>query len=280
MSKINPNTRTMRNLIAGGLLAGVLLVPSVASAAGGGHYGHHGGHYSGGHRSGYGYGGHHGGYGYRSHYGGYGYRGHIGGLHLGLSFGHGGAYGGGYRGYGLHSRYGRYGFGYRSPYYGSYGTSGSYAAASAPRYRQRDTTPYVAEKTYSGQSVAAPWDLLAAGRYTDALRTFGHQASGDPGNSLPKVGYALASAMSGDLNTGAWAMRRALQANPDALEYVTVSHELRPRIEHLVHDYAQHTDAKFMVSTLRQLLGDGVPVAGPPVNSPVTHVTHGRGQDY
>ena len=278
MSKNNPSTRNRRNrwnLLAFGLLAGVVLVPSAASAAGGHHYsGRHGGHR---------YSGHH----YGGHHRGYSYGGHHGGLHLGLSFGRHGSYSGGYLGYGRHRSYGGYGSRYRSPYYGSYGnygTSRSYAAASASRYRSRDTTPYVADASRSGRTVAAPWDLLAAGRYADAQLAFGYQASGDAGNSVPKVGYALASALSGDLNKGVWAMRRALQSNPDALEYVTVSQQLRPRIEHLVHGYARHADARFMISALHQLLGvhEGAPAAHSPVTSPVKQVTRsgGTGQHY
>ena len=101
---------------------------------------------------------------------------------------------------------------------------------------------------------------------------------------MPKVGYALASALSGDLNKGVWAMRRALQSNPDALEYVTVSQQLRPRIEHLVHGYARHADARFMISALHQLLGvhEGAPAAHFSVTSPVKQVTRsgGTGQHY
>lgn len=237
MSTITPS---MRNMVAVGLLAGLLLSPSVASAAGGRQYGHHGGHHNVGRL-----GGHH----TRGPHVSYGYRGHIGGLHLGLSFGHQGSYAGRHHGYRQHHGYARYGYGYRSPYYG---TTDSYSAA-----------PHVSESSHVKPTVRAAWNLLAAGRYAEALLAFGHQASGDPGNSLPKIGYALASAMSGDLRKAVWAMRRALHVNPDALEYVTVSRQLRRRIEHLVHDYeqvlthsAQHADASFMIATLHQLLGE------------------------
>ncbi len=226
MSQNNPS---MRNLLAVALIAAIVVVPSAASASDGHHSsGHHGGHHDRGHQR------WHGGHGYGGHHGRYSYDGRHGGVHLRLSFGHHGSHSRGYRSPGSHNRHGRYGSRYRSLYNGG---SGSYGIAR--------------------HNTAAPWRLLAAGRYYDAQLAFGRQASSEPGNSVPKVGYALASALSGDLDKGVWAMRRALESNLYALEYLTVSQELRPKLEHLVHDYAHRADARFMIACLHQLLGDG-----------------------
>jgi len=129
------------------------------------------------------------------------------------------------------------------------------------------------ESTYQADSaVAGPdgslgtgpaWNLLAAGRYDDALSRFAIKAQSNPRRSAPKTGYALAAAGVGDTARGVWAMRRAFRIDPDGVEYVRVDEKLRPRVETLLRRYEadlrgpnHHADSAFMVASLHYLLGD------------------------
>ncbi len=230
-------TPSMRMLFALVLAAGLLPVPAAALAEGG-----HRGHQS--HR------GHHG---------------HHGGLHLGIRLGHHGLRSGHHYRYGHRRGYAYYSPGYRFPYSGIYGTGPVY------RYRENAAKEPAADRATVGRNIGNPyrsapatgaaWNLLATDRPADALREFGRQAASDPDNGVPKVGYALASAMTSDLTRGVWAMRRALRSHPHSLQYVTINEQLRPKVEHLTHQYEQaldHTtqdpDAAFMVASLHHLL--------------------------
>ena len=58
-------------------------------------------------------------------------------------------------------------------------------------------------------------------------------------------------------------MRRALRVDPHSLQYVTIGQQLRPKIEHLAHQYEQtldnrtrNLDAAFMVASMHYLLGN------------------------
>ncbi len=233
-------TPSMRKLFALVLAAGLLPVPAAALAEGG-HHGHRG------HQS------------HRGHHG------HHGGLHLGIRLGHHGLRSGHHYRYGHRRGYAYYSHGYRFPYSGIYGTGPVY------RYRENAAKEPAADGATLGRNIGNPyrsapatgaaWNLLATDRPADALREFGRQAASDPDNGVPKVGYALASAMTGDLTRGVWAMRRALRSHPHSLQYVTINEQLRPKVEHLTHQYEQaldHTtqdhDAAFMVASLHHLL--------------------------
>ncbi len=94
---------------------------------------------------------------------------------------------------------------------------------------------------------------------TDALRVFGDEATRRPTKGAPKIGYALAAALNGDLAKGVRAMRRALRIDPDALHYVRIEEGLRSRIEGLVERYAaleRSRDSNFMLAALHYLLHD------------------------
>lgn len=248
--------RTVRDLLK--RVAPVGLAASLVFAATQAHaWGYYGG-YNGGYSRHYGgYSRHYGGY--SRYYGRYGYNGYRGGY-----------YGGGYRGY----RGGRYYSGY--PYLG-FAPGGSYSgnSNSVPSFSSPGST-------YNGESRPAPqgnsdalreigpggvdgsgWAQLADGQYTLALSAFAAEATSQPKTGRPKVGYALSAAAAGDLRRGVWAMRRALEIDPDSLHYLTVDESLRPRIEQLITRYQTNpdltsgiADAAFMLASLHYLLGN------------------------
>ena len=261
-------TTNMRRVFAIALTAGLFMAPQMAWA-GGGHRSHHGGlhlgirlghhglhsghHYRYGHGRGYAYYSH----GYRSSYYSHGYR----------------------------PRYYGYDSGYRkapqAPYRASEGREHTVGGGRLDRHdlnqsnstvrANRSNTPRAGRSYGYGPSTrpsnahgidqTRAWALLATDGPADALREFGRHAGSDPDNGVPKVGYALASAMMGDLTRGVWAMRRALRSHPHSLQYVTINEQLRPKVEHLTHQYeqaldhaTQDPDAAFMVASLHHLL--------------------------
>ncbi len=270
---------SMRKLFALVLAAGLLPVPAAALAEGG-HHGHHS------------YRGHQG---HQSHHGGLNLGIRVG--HHGLYSGHHSRYGHG-RGYtyysqGYRSSYYRHGYRPRS-----YGYDSGYRAAPQAPYRasagrkdtvgagrldlnqsnstvraNRSNTPRAGRSYGYGPSTrpsnahgidqTRAWALLASDRPQDALQEFALQAAGEPTKGAPKIGYALASAMAGDLAKGAWAMRRALHIDADAMHYVEIDQQLRPRVEQLADEYQEaqdpptaNSDMTFMLAALRYLLGN------------------------
>jgi len=249
-----------------------------------GHFGRHRGFGSYGYSR---YGGYRGGsYGYRSgRYGGYrggsyGYRsGGYGGRYYSPRYGYG--YGSTYGGYSASPRY--YGYSYpryQTPYYG-----GGYAY-SGPRYGSlpNNSRPYNAQPVppTGGYAPAAPystnrpvrssgWSLLAEGRYPSAAAAFGQQAQLGPQAGEPKVGYALAAAAAGDLETGLWAMRRACRLDPRSMETIALDANTQPVVEGLVSRYevAQTSGAPFMRASLHALLRQWEP-AQQAINTAVT----------
>ncbi len=238
-------TTNIRRLFAFVLALGVLVPPATAFA-GDGHHGQHG---------------------HRGHYGHHGRHRQHGGIHLGIQFGHHGRHAGDHHSYRHHRGYPYYGYRYRSPYYSVYGGVPVYRyrddAAKEPAADEAKFDRHVRDPDRSGLALGAAWNLLATDRPVDALHEFGRQARSNPDNGMPKVGYALASAMTGDLTRSVRAMRRALRVDPHSLQYVTIDQRLRPKIEHLAHQYEQtldnrtrNLDAAFMVASMHYLLGN------------------------
>ncbi len=168
------------------------------------------------------------------HHGHHGYHGYLG-------------YGGHYR----HRGYSSYYYRYRpySYYYGSNDYSDYSRSSSATRRRSLEDDK--------------GWSLLAKGKTRRAKSVFVNQANSHPEAGQPKVGYALSSAMLGDLDKGVWAMRRALRTDPKSLHYLTVDEALQPYILDVVERYearfngsGRNPDNAFMISALRYLLDD------------------------
>jgi len=248
-------------------------------------YGYRGYYHATGYRHGYrthrGYSRH----GYRGHgYGGYGsygfyrspryygpgyYRGSYG---YDCGYAHG--YGCGYRVYGFTIPGGGRSHGegaprFRTPAARPYAVIGAGSVAAMPAYTSDSADPYMADADVA-RAVAVPdpwaagWELLADGRTTDALPLFAGQARASPGAGQPKAGYALAYAMTGDLATGAWAMRRAFRTDPDSLRTIVMPGPLGERVREVIGRYEStvakghgaSVDGAFMVTALSFLLHD------------------------
>lgn len=108
------------------------------------------------------------------------------------------------------------------------------------------------------------WSLLARGEAHNAVKIFTIQTRNDPGNSILKVGYALAVAETGDLHKGISGMRGALRSDPDSLHHLILDQNLQGIVKNLIHRYEDdgyHTTLAtaarhFMIASLYYLLGD------------------------
>jgi len=108
------------------------------------------------------------------------------------------------------------------------------------------------------------WLLLANGEVHSALKTFSIQTRNAPGNNILKVGYALATAKTGDLHKGVSLMRAALRSDPDSLHHLILDQNLQGIVKNLIHRYEDdgyHTTLAtaarhFMIASLYYLLGD------------------------
>ncbi len=221
-------------------------LPAAPVDAARGHHGHHSGGHHGGHR------GHSG----RSHDGHFG-RHHLG--HRGRHRFHSPSHHGGF-----HGRHGglRFGLDHSSLSLGL-GSRGHHRPRSYPHvsghhdghasnehgvggnrlFEHPTTYPDAARRPAQAAPGREPslessgWSLLRSGRPVDALREFANEAPRHPSHGLPKIGYALSTAASGDLERGSLAMRRAMRIDPDAAHYLVLDEELRGRIDQLVKEY-------------------------------------------
>lgn len=108
------------------------------------------------------------------------------------------------------------------------------------------------------------WLLLANGEVHSALKIFSIQTRNFPDNNILKVGYALATAETGDLHKGVSVMRAALRTDPDSLRYLVLDQDLQGIVKNLIDRYEDddyHTTLAtaarhFMISSLYYLLGD------------------------
>jgi len=135
------------------------------------------------------------------------------------------------------------------------GTDGAPPANTAPPGNGNGGT----QGRYEESNLTDNWDALAQGAYRHALRGFGDAATAAPRTGKPKVGYALAAALGGDLDRGAWAMKRALRADPEALEYLQLDAQLEPAVAALIDRYqarGDDADAVLMTASLHVLRGD------------------------
>ncbi len=231
----------LRRIICTVAIAGTAIVlPSAPADATGGHRGHRVSH----DRS------HHGGL-HRGHFGRHqlGHRGH----HRFHARGHRGGfkeYHGGLR-IGLNNRGLSIGLGH-----GHF--SGHHRSRSYPPVSGHHDVHAVREPSMESHS----WSLLRSGRTVVALGEFANEAHRHPSHGLPKIGYALATSASGDLDRGSLAMRRAMRIDPNAAHYVVLEEELGYLLDRLVKEYdawgrtAAEPDTAFMLVSLHYLRGD------------------------
>ncbi len=174
---------------------------------------------------------------------------------LAASFLHFGHYG---HHFSLYRHYSHYAYPYS---YGRY----SYPYAYYPRHHRADRYAYRKRDNYSNGSGnnygdGTGWSLQAQGRAVEAASAFSSEAQRNSSAGMPKVGYALAKAATGDHQTAMWAMRRAFRIDPASLHELNVDAKLQADIRKLIntYEYQQHknSDAAFMTAALAFLIHD------------------------
>ena len=239
--------QSIRVIILSALLIGASVIPNQAQARIS--IGYHGDHHGHGYRIGYGHYGH---YGHR-YYKHYRYPSHYYRHHYYPSY----RYPYKYRMYNYYS-YRPYKYSYRPynyPYnnYSRFYSSGNYSSNYAK--------PSIQSKTYNNGNDA--WTTLVNGQAKYALSMFGNEAQSYPNAGLPKAGFALAAAASGDLDKGIWAMRRAFRYDSKSLHQLAKDTRLYHIFNDLIAKYGyslqhsgRHQDEAFMVAALNYLKGD------------------------
>ncbi len=112
-------------------------------------------------------------------------------------------------------------------------------------------------------TTSAAWKVLADGNYTSARDMFVTEIGADADAGVPKLGFALASAAMGDLETGTWAIKRAFENDPESVSDVVLDGKLRPMVRTLIEKYeirvpdpTTNQDDAMTLATLYQLQGD------------------------
>ena len=184
--------------------------------------------------------------------------------YAGVSFGY---YYGGHHGYGYgynrhraYSYYPRHHYGSRS-YYSPYSSYQHYPKPSYSAPAGSNNNQHTDNK-YTGTDSTA-WDILSKGQASSALTIFAKEAENNPKAGIPKVGYSLAAASSGNLSTGVWAMRKAFRVDPDSLHYLQLDeaglHVINILIDKYQYSLKQEDNflnEAFMVSALNYLKHD------------------------
>jgi hypothetical protein len=215
--------------------------PSYAGSYGG--YGHH---------FGYGYGYTH--HGYYGHYSYHGYGSHLGYVLLGLT------------GIILLSHLLNQADHYpRRQHYNPYGyhpPESISVPARQPTYSNSQSRQ-VKKSIMPSYGEKEGWDWLAKGETEQALNIFAIQSQQNLNSGIPKIGFAIAAAVNGDLDRGTRAMRRALRVDPASLHDIYINEYLETKIAVLSEEYQSalqnkesHTDEAFMVAALSYLKRD------------------------
>ena len=125
---------------------------------------------------------------------------------------------------------------------------------SPPPYSNTDQNYYYGSN-YKRES--SGWVQLSNGQIMAALDSFNREINYYPAAGIPKVGYALAVAASGDLTSAILAMREALRNDPDSLQYIYLDEKLLDLVDGLIEKYEfplqfdnRRPDEAFMVSAL------------------------------
>jgi len=132
-------------------------------------------------------------------------------------------------------------------------------------YCETTTTRRVVVERPVYRGTDEPWDRLGRGYAREALRGFGEHASAYPHAAEPKIGYGLAAAKLRDDALAAKAMRRALNADANAvfafdapLRVNGTLRDLEDRYERIVRRNMYDTDAVFMLAMVRILDGQAL----------------------
>jgi hypothetical protein len=150
-------------------------------------------------------------------------------------------------------------YSYRSSYYSA---PSAYVSPGYSGYSPaEDKYPVESVPVYG---IGSPgWSLLSRGQVQAALNIFDREARDHATAGIPKAGYALAAAASGDLVKGVLAMREAFRVDPDTLQYIKLDENLITLVDGLIEKYEyrlksgnRYPDEAFMVSALNYLKGD------------------------
>ncbi len=119
-------------------------------------------------------------------------------------------------------------------YSGAYYSDISPRAYSTAPERSVEVAP---SRSLAGQNIDA-WAALGNYQTAQALDGFAYQKQQNPNNAVPKVGYALTTAMAGDYDQAAWAMQLALAANVNDLHYFQADANLQLVLDEMLPNYA------------------------------------------
>ena len=97
------------------------------------------------------------------------------------------------------------------------------------------------------------WEALSRYESTTAINAFKAQSQKDPKASLPKIGFALATALQGESDKAFWALNLALIADISDLRYFSADSGLRLIVDDLLENYQNKS---LMTATLFYLKQD------------------------
>jgi hypothetical protein len=109
------------------------------------------------------------------------------------------------------------------------------------------------------------WNYLERGDYASAFNAFSSRALSTPTNSVPKLGFGLAAALSGDKITANYALRRAFETDPAAADRVPLTQATRQKLQVLAEAYRQeaqkepeNVNVRFLCAVASHFGGDDV----------------------
>ncbi|MDT8309842.1 MAG: hypothetical protein RQ732_00205 [Methylophaga sp.] len=112
-------------------------------------------------------------------------------------------------------------------------------------------TEPVTSRNFAGQNIDA-WSALGNYQTELALDGFAYQSQQNPQSALPKVGYALATAVAGEYDKAAWAMDLALAANVTDLHYFQVDANMQLILDEMLMNYANEPTMRAAILYLQQ----------------------------
>ncbi len=102
---------------------------------------------------------------------------------------------------------------------------------------RNDTANNYRSNTRSGLTQSDAWDALSHYEIDTARYAFESLMQSQPNAALPRVGFALSTALSGNVETGAYIMEEALLSDIDDLRYFKADPDLELIIEELLLSY-------------------------------------------
>lgn len=104
------------------------------------------------------------------------------------------------------------------------------------------------------------WDSLNRGDTDRAQDIFAVQSQQQLNSGIPKIGFALAVSMNGDLDRGARSMRRAVKVDVDSIQAIKINKDLDAQLARLTNVYQsrihESPDNSFMVAAISYLQQD------------------------